>query len=319
MSDNETLDAAVKDQAIYWLTRLNSGALSASERVRFEAWLEGSETHRLEFQRVRDYWDSLGEHRGTHFSELSEARAYAWRRPVVRLGIAACAMLVVAVTLIFNLQSGNMALPVFETARGEQAEITLVDGTRVDLNTDSRLRVEFSEQLRRVVLERGEAFFSIGAADARPFEVAAGPGRIRDIGTQFNVHRNGDVVAVAVIEGEVVILGDNDPYPVAAGRRAVYDAKGVVHSESIADSAGLTAWREGRIVFHGTPIYQLIEQLARYHETRIVIDGPDVAQLEVSGSFKVSDFDGLLKAIATMLPVDVERGADRSVRISRRG
>lgn len=319
MSDNETFADSVRDQAVYWLTRLNSGALSAQERERFDAWLKESEAHRAEFQQALEYWDDLAAHRGVGFPELSEARTYgSRRRSFFRLSIATCAMLFVAVAVIWNLQPREAVLPVFETARGEQTGFTLADGTHVELNTDSRLRVEFSEQLRRVVLERGEAFFSIGPDDERPFEVAAGAGRIRDIGTQFNVHKYGSEVSVAVLEGEVVILGGNDPYPVAAGRRAVYDAGGVVHSGSIPDASGLVAWREGRIVFQGTPIHELVQQLGRYHDARITIDGAEAAQMEVSGSFRVSDFDGLLRAIETMLPVEIEKATDRTVRISRR-
>ena len=321
MPERRTFEAIVKDEAVHWIARLNSGNCSEREREDFREWLGRSEAHRREFQHAQDYWDSLAAHRASGFPELAEARRYAGsQRRAFNLAAAAVLLIAVAVFWAWPTQDDVAAL-VFQTAKGEQKEVTLADGTRVELNTGTRIRVEYTGKIRRVLLEQGEAFFTVGPSDDRPFEVAAGNGRIRDIGTRFNVYSQDDgLVSVAVVEGAVVILTDRSAHPflVAAGHQASYGAAGQVLGRKMAetDASALTAWRSKRIVFKDATISELAEQITRYHDVGIVIDDPGVKRMRVSGNFRTDDLDGLLGALEVMLPVKAKQLPDGIVKLS---
>ena len=98
--------------------------------------------------------------------------------------------------------SGN---GVYETRVGEQNAITLVDGTVIELNTASRVQVDYTAQRRSIRLMQGEAFFTVNKDPHRVFEVAAGSGVVRAIGTAFAVRFNEQALTVSVTEGKVAL------------------------------------------------------------------------------------------------------------------
>ncbi len=101
----------------------------------------------------------------------------------------------------------------YQTAKGEQKTVTLPDGSTIVMNTDTALSVQMSARFRTVILNRGEALFTVVHESARPFRVEAGGGVIQDIGTQFHVYKRQDKVLLSVLEGSVQI----DTQPGAQG------------------------------------------------------------------------------------------------------
>ena len=91
------------------------------------------------------------------------------------------------------------------TELGEQRNLTLSDGTRVALNTATKIRVRYDNAARRVELERGEALFEVAKVPARPFVVIAGGRRVTAVGTSFVVRRDNEEVAVTLLEGKVTV------------------------------------------------------------------------------------------------------------------
>jgi transmembrane sensor len=122
------------------------------------------------------------------------------RRPL--LAIAASA-LIVALGSVVWWQSARY--PLYNTDIGERRFITLADGSTVDLNARSRLRVEFSNNERRVELLEGQALFQVAKDKSRPFIVASGEATVRAVGTQFDVYRKDSGTTVTVLEGRVVV------------------------------------------------------------------------------------------------------------------
>jgi len=224
------------------------------------------------------------------------------------------------------------------TAVGQERHVTLADGTQLSLNTNTLLAVKLTAQRRDVYLRRGEAHFDVVHDASRPFFVHAGDTVIRDVGTQFEVRLNSDRnIDVLVDEGRVEVRG---PGPTAESVAVAGDAGGgnagwvralsageqlrvagpnlhvmAVSPQQIADDL---AWREGALVFQAEPLSEALTEVGRYTQVRIVLTGPNVASLRISGRFRTNDVGGFFQALQAALPVRVSRPQPDVVYIAAR-
>lgn len=204
---------------------------------------------------------------------------------------------------------------VYRTDVGQRSTVTLPDGSVATLNTDSVVRIAYSNKARTVRLVRGQALFEVAHDQPRPFEVVAGDKVITALGTVFDVRLAGDAVKVALVEGRVRVK------PVAATGQAVprraqvllapgelLTARGGNSMEvATSDMSRETSWRSGFVIFDETPLAEAVDELNRYSIDRLVIDDPAVASFKVSGAFKTGDLDRFAKTVEEILPVLVER------------
>jgi transmembrane sensor len=311
-------DAINKSQALYWITRLNSGECTDSERRAFETWLVEREEHRQAYEEARWVWDRMEGLKGATFPEIEAARDYrpfgALRRPGVK---AAAAALGVLAGGIWMLGPWGTKTDTYRTVKGEQQSVVLADGTRVEMNTDTELDVLLGRNSRTVTLHRGEAAFTIAHNDdPRPFEVVAGSGRVRDLGTEFAVSAEPEGGSVVVVEGLVEITTRKMiPQRLSVGERVTFNAAGDLSPAEQVDPGAATAWRSGRLVFKGVSLAAMVAQLARYHDMTIEISDPALSQLVISGTFKIHDIGGIFAAIEATLPVKVSRPTGGVVRL----
>jgi len=242
-------------------------------------------------------------------------------------------------TLVFGLGAGLaaalMALVILPernthtTGAGEVATLNLDDGSTVWLNADSRLRVDFSKPVRRVVLERGEAFFKVAHDAGRPFVVEAEPRRIIVTGTEFDVRRAPESVEVAVAEGHVKVeapaLHDDRPEAVTAlsagddARFTAGQAIPAVVRGTMAQHKG--AWREGKIDFgDGTPILAAVDEVNRYTRTKVILADGSLNQDTITGGpFWTGDAEQFVHALRTMHPELEVRREPGKIILSRPG
>jgi len=96
--------------------------------------------------------------------------------------------------------------PTYATDVGEQRSIVLADGSTIELNARSRVRIRFTEQERDIDLLQGQALFSVAKDHERPFIVRSDKTRVRAVGTQFDVYRRTTGTTVTVLEGRVAVL-----------------------------------------------------------------------------------------------------------------
>ena len=213
MTDNSLSPAefdAITDAAAHWCMRLHAVDCTAEERIAFEQWRDAHPLHAFEYEAMLEIWEVAGALPRPEAVE-SVARfkpAKSWRS----VGIAAA---VCAVALPLAAFSGwNMGwLPNsyqhFE-ANDTVRQVTLSDGSQVELNLGSELTFSNYKDQRRVTLSKGEAFFNVSHDTAHPFIVRAADGRIRVTGTQFNVWMYEDQVRVSLIEGSVLVTSNDD-------------------------------------------------------------------------------------------------------------
>jgi len=309
---------SIKDQAVAWHTRLHSGTASAADRAEFKAWLKQGTDYARAYRELEVSWNRLGALRNRAASELAAARIYRaaprrQTRPLFWVTTAAFGVILMAVVR-FLAPTWTTEVH-YRTAKGENRSEILPDGSRIDINTDTDLTVRYSLLKRTVQLHRGEALFEVRHEAIRSFEVRAGSGVIRDIGTRFDVFESAGHVALTVLEGEVSVDNGRISRTLTAGLKANYGYDGKLTLSTAGDTSTLTAWREGKLIFRSRPLQEVAEQIARYHEVKLHIVSPELRDLKVSGSFATSDLPLLLTAIETSLPVKLIRTNPGSIRI----
>ncbi len=320
----------IDNEAAEWTWRLDAGELTAAEQGRLEAWLREDARHRGAFEELKRTWRLLDQLTVSPREEASASPARCgWRSPRrqwYRPAAAAAAAVLVAATAAALWMSRRPGWQVLSTAIGQERHVTLADGSRLTLNTNTRLAVKLTPGRREIYLRRGEAHFDVVHDPSRPFFVHAGDALIRDVGTQFEVRLRSDRdVDVLVDQGRVEVQG-----PPAAGRGGAGPAgRGggsgwvrsliagerltiagphlTVLSVSPRQVADALAWRGGALVFKSEPLSQAIAEVGRYTDARIVLEGPQVASLRVSGRFRTNDVPGFFQALQAALPVRVSR------------
>jgi transmembrane sensor len=186
----------------------------------------------------------------------------------------------------------------YTTSTGEQRTVTLTDGSTIELNARSRVTVRFSEHERDIELLEGQALFGVAHDATRPFIVSSNDTRIRAVGTRFDVDRKRTEVVVTVLEGKVSVAqgdqravvdrgataGGGTPVLLASGQQVVTqkDQRAVVRQ---VDTAKVTAWREGLLVFDDARLSEVVEEFNRHNFKSLVISDPQLGELKISGVF----------------------------------
>ncbi|WP_028682955.1 FecR family protein [Pseudomonas chlororaphis] len=316
--------ATVRDEAALWFVRLQEPAISAEERQRFDAWLAEHDAHQDEFQLLHTLWAATDLVPKARLQALCEApNLTIKRRPLLRYAVAASVLAVaVGLGLFSGLNQSALYNAEFVTALGERRHVALPDGSQVDLNSRSRLRVRYEQGQRSVELSEGEAMFSVEHDSSRPFVVAAGPGKVTVTGTRFDVRRDASQTRVAVEQGRVKVqgrdAGDSDFVNLTAGLGTAVDAQGKVAAAYAVDPQALTAWRSGKLAFNNASLSEVAAEVSRYREQPLRVGSEAVGRLRLTSVFKADDTDALLKALPSILPVAVKSHADGSQEIIAR-
>jgi transmembrane sensor len=232
---------------------------------------------------------------------------------------------------------------VYGTDIGERRTLTLADGSSIDLNARSKVRVRFSSAERDVELLQGQALFEVAKDKARPFVVTAGETQVRAVGTQFDVNRRASGTTVTVIEGTVAVSHDVGP---PADTRAVIDRDAArqtsqsgsasalpvvfvsagqqltvtpraITAPKAADAAAAAAWTQHRLVLEGSRLSDVVEDFNRYNQRQLVIEDRELDDFHVSGVYSSTDPASLIRFLEAQ-PNIVVLETDQGVRITRR-
>lgn len=295
---SEMVENVVLAEASAWLARLQGPSRTPAAEAAFKAWLSADPSHARAFARVTDTWDII-----PGAAMLAATPRHRARRPVPMALAAGVALLAVA-AVFWQLMLRD---PVYRTAVGEQQTFTLPDGTRIALNTDSKLVVSYGRSERHVRLDRGEALFEVAKQPARPFIVQAGDERVRAVGTKFVVRRDPDRFAVALLEGKVevtarpsggsdrpaeaTLLLPGDRMTVRAGTHSQLDRP---RTEAV------TAWQRGEVMFDNATLADAVAELNRYGAISVRLVDPELKALRVSGVFSTRDPKEFAQAVAQL-------------------
>jgi transmembrane sensor len=299
-------------EAAAWLARLQGPARDAATDRSLKAWLREDAAHQDAFERATEIWDMIpGAAAGLAAPQPARDRS--------RHRTLAAALATLLLLLIGGAVGIALRAPVHETPVGGQQVVLLDDGTRVSLNTDSRIAVLFADGERRVRLERGEALFEVAHDAARPFIVEAGDQRVRALGTVFLVRRDGEArTEVTLLEGRVDVSGAQERRIaiLSPGQRVTVAATAGARLDRPAIDT-VVAWRRGEVVFEDTALADAVAELNRYSRTHLVLADLALAPLRISGVFSTGNPGEVAEAVAMLHHLDVRREGDE-IRLTRR-
>jgi transmembrane sensor len=372
------LSSQTLEEASGWFIEFNNGELDHDERVEFNQWIRRSPEHVRAFVEIGAAWEDsagLGKNKTSNIEALiaealSESNVLriasgvlfesetspvenpkesnpgikpegiAHTSAVRRFAIAASVIAAAVGLTAWIAQTRNT----YSTDIGEQRFIMLADGSTVELNSRSKLRIDFSAKERNVTLMQGQALFHVSKDARRPFIVSSDTARVRAVGTQFDVYRQTSGTTVTVLEGRVSVgsveeseavdgRGSNDPLRsdsapkaqlhaaesvvlVNAGEQVVVTAKAALPAKPKAiDLATAAAWTQQELIFDETPLTEAAEEFNRYNTKRVVIDDPSLASFHVRGTFSATNPERLAEFLRERFSVTINE-TPSEIRIS---
>jgi transmembrane sensor len=201
---------------------------------------------------------------------------------------------------------------VYETPIGGLETVTLGDGSRVTLNTNTKIRVCSGRTQRRVDLEMGEAYFIVTKDPARPFSVFVADRYITATDTKFSVRRNAQDVQIVVTEGRVQMAEVGASAPTTVTTLPAGTVARAAGSEVLTERASGTelermlSWREGFVEFHDTTLTDAVAEFNRYRAQQLSIADPEIASIRISGRFRSTNSDAFLWLLQQGFPVIAE-------------
>lgn len=332
-SPNTLRAATLRETAAHWAVRRDRG-LSAAESIEFELWLAADDRHAAALRRAAGAWsvlDRLSESVAAPVLAAAARRRVFWRRTITLGSLAAAAALLLGGFLAWRTPASAPPSSVVTAAAAGPRELTLSDGTIVQINTGGEVLERFTAAERSVRLARGEAHFAVTKDLARPFVVYAGSLRVRAVGTAFNVNLQAERIEVLVTEGRVQLGSAAPASPAGAGPAAATPAlplveageRAVVAGQSAAGAPVVTvsrvdgaeisrklAWQAPLLRLGGATLAEIVLEFQRRSGQRVVLADPTLAQLRVGGRFRADDAAGFASLMAATLDLEVERADD---------
>jgi transmembrane sensor len=312
-----TDNSHVEDEALDLLIRKDSPAWSSDDEAAFQAWLSASWSNKVAYWRVEAAWTRAG--RLGALRQTGPAPAAPANQPSRRTGLKIAAALAVAVAASAALfVKPAPAGRVYATDLGGHETLALADGTKIELNTDTAVRVMLDRNKRSVQIEKGEAFFDVKHDASRPFTVTAGNARIVDLGTQFAVRREKGKLRVTLVEGRAELsVADSRPQQLLPGDVAFATAKTISIKRKTTYSLDKElSWRRGVLIFDNTTLADAAAQFNRYNRTKLVLANDAAAKVTVGGTFAINDVAAFARVAKGVLGLRVEQ-KDGAIVLSR--
>jgi transmembrane sensor len=306
---NQKIDSLAAE----WAAKRDLGVMSPQEEAEFQSWLAADPRHLGAYGRAEAV---LVRVERLHLKVLDGTRRPSvlpsgWtRRHIISAGgIAAGAAAAIGLMLYLPESTAESE---FSTAIGQIREVVLADGSVVFLNTDTKIEVRFTKNLRAISLVRGEAQFDVAKNLKRPFIVSAGDTCVRAVGTSFTVSKlPKKPIRVLVKEGIVEVqradMTMRDPVRATANVQAIAPVGAPIVTVAVPDEKLIRdlAWQRGRIALDNQTLEDAADEFARYSEVRIVV-APAVSDRTITGLFASNDPVGFAKAAAAVLKLRVE-------------
>jgi transmembrane sensor len=310
--------AEIREKASEWLARRMLGPWSETEEAALSAWRAQSLAHEIAYLRMEAGWS-----RTERLSVLRDpgkpAPRFSSKHRTIAFRIAAACIVATALAGVASFYTPPSNEQIYSTAVGGHKIITLTDGSRIELNTDTVLRVAQSDNGRKVWLDKGEAYFDIKHDAAHPFVVEIGKHRVTDLGTKFVIRETGERVDVSLLEGRARIDAPDAEDKTHSAILTPGDVA-VATNNSLSVRKSPTrriendlAWRTGLLVFNNTTLGEAADAFNRYNRRKLVIENPQTAGLTIDGTFHTNNVMAFVDVAQHVLKLNVKTGNDEIV------
>lgn len=331
--NNHVNEDAIEAMAAGWLAERDAGFVGDRPRD-FEKWKGVDPRHAAALARLEATCRILGQmpqlKQTRHLRQRLAvmARPQPRRAPVIRFpwwrAVSAAAAALILGTTAWWLGPGSAGEEQdYATAAEGFERFTLSDGSVVELNSDSAIHVRYSKSERGVILDRGEAHFSVAKNPTRPFIVSANKITVRAVGTAFNVRLETSAVEVLVTEGKVRVSRSPKATTapsatpardaeLKAGQRifigmADTSAAPVVETMNPDAVRELLAWQAPQLVFVETPLTDVVAQFNRHNRVQLSLGDPELAKRPVDGRFRADHVEAFVRLLESTRDLSVER------------
>ena len=322
LAPQETHDP-VSVRAAELFGRRRCGTWTDDDQAELDSWLAESSSHYVAYLRVEGIAaraDQLAMLRALTRSRAagSDRTKSTIRRFMFPLLAAASVAAIAAVGIPFMRSMAQPPDRMDSTEVGGRTLLSFSDRTQIELNTNSAVRLRMTTAERTVWLEKGEAWFHVSHDAAHPFTVFVGHHRITDLGTEFLVRRNGDVVDVTLLKGRAMVSAEGTQTAILSpGEEAVATPVSLTMTRKTPQQlADELAWRRGMLVFRNTPLSEVVQEFNRYNTTKLVIADPSIADEKIYADLKTDDYESFLQMAEDVLRLRVDREG-RVILISR--
>ncbi|HEV2561261.1 MAG TPA: FecR domain-containing protein [Rhizomicrobium sp.] len=310
------IDARAAD----WLQRREFWDWSDADQAALDEWLAQSWANRVAYHRLEAAWSRTNRLAALSGYKRENEEERGGARFLLR---AAAAFALVAVmgasAAVYIWQPKAKA---YSTGTGERETLSLPDGSQIELNTNTSLRILATPTERQVWLDKGEAYFSIMHNPKRPFTVWTANKRVTDIGTKFVVRQDASRLELAVMEGRVGVASASDAH---SARNLQLSQGDILVATANASSVTRKAqrkiandfsWRQGMLVFDDVPFSKVVAEFNRYSTEKLVVADDTAARTRVSATFPINGVEDFVKLAHRVLGLRVERRDGETV-ISR--
>ena len=296
--------------AANWVQRRRFWDWADEDQAQLEKWLSESLAHRAAYLRLDAVWDRTG--RLAAIKPSAPARGFGGGRLIFHIaaGAALFAILVGAIAW-FKPETAEQR---YVTSVGGRESIILSDGSQIELNTDSVIRVGSSANQRTVWLDRGEAYFQVRHNAQRPFVVFSDRSRITDLGTKFIARRDGNYLRVSLVEGSARLDGPQNKLAVLQpGDVAVTSPVSLtVLKKPVRKLEEDLGWRNGVLTFNRTTLADAVAEFNRYNRTKLVIADQSASKRRIYGTFPTTDTQAFTRVVKAIFGVNVVLREDKS-------
>lgn len=296
-------DREVFEAAASWYVQFQAEPPTLAEKKAWQLWIDSDPAHLAAWNQV----EQLQRHLGTLPQDLKRRALNAGqqRRQVLKLLLFAAGTGFVGWNVQQHTSLGNVWAD-YKTGVGQRRNLTLADGSQIQLNTDTAIDVFFDAMQRLIRLRSGEILIQTGKlGDPRPFFVETDDGRVQALGTRFSVHQLPGATRVGVLEDRVGI----QPADVSAaarilqaGESADFDRRHIGLIQPFASSQ--VAWSNGQLIVLGARLGDVVDELQRYRRGVLHCDAR-ARDLRVSGTFRLDSTDAVLANLQASLPINV--------------
>jgi transmembrane sensor len=309
----------IEEVASLWVAREDRGLTTEEARLE-RLWLDESTEHLVAYLRLKSLWRQSDGLAGSRIAQSAHPRrSFASSR--VMLAAAALLICMAGGTMVFYIGGRHLAATAtdaqqYSTGADQQKTVKLADGTRIELNKNTRVIAEDTTLGRAVHLVQGEVYFDVVHDSKHPFTVLAGNRRITDLGTKFSVLRENDYVKVVVKEGRVRIdllgtqlagtpvIASQDNVAVIKGEETLVAAKG---AREIDDELN---WRYQMLVFDQERLADVAAQFNRYNKRQILVEG-EARKIHIGGRFRSDNIEAFVDLMKKAFQLKVTENRDQ--------